>query len=238
MAKLKYEDVKQEVELEGWQLLSDSYKNLQTQMTFKCPNGHENYLTFGYWRRHRQCPICKSNKYFTMNDKAPKAKGFRILAFDQASIISGWAVFDDTELVKFGHWESKGSHSTERIMQTKQWVASMIQMWKPDLVIFEDIQLQVFDGGEQVITFKKLAHLQGVLKNYCYENGIIYKIVPPATWRAFNKVKGKTRTDKKISAQMIVNELYNVPATQDESDAILIGRWGADDRQQNVMIKF
>lgn len=51
-----------------------------------------------------------------MNDKAPKAKGFRILAFDQASIISGWAVFDDTELVKFGHWESKGSHSTERIM--------------------------------------------------------------------------------------------------------------------------
>ena len=47
-------------------------------------------------------------------------------------------------------------------------------MWKPDLVIFEDIQLQVFDGGEQVITFKKLAHLQGVLKNYCYENEITF----------------------------------------------------------------
>ena len=207
-------------------------------MTFKCPNGHENYFTFEYWRRHPQCPICKSNKYFTMNDSAPKAKGFRILAFDQASITSGWSVFDDKELIKFGHWDSNGNHSTERIMQTKQWVASMIQMWKPDQVIFEDIQLQKFDGGEQVLTYKKLAHLQGVLKNYCYENGIVYKIVPPATWRGYNDVKGRSRTDKKASAQMIAQQLYQINPTQDEADAILIGRWAAFDRQSNMMIKF
>ena len=207
-------------------------------MNFVCPNGHKNYFTMEYWRRHKQCPICKSNKYYQMNDSAPKSKGFRILAFDQASITSGWSVFDDEELVKFGHWESEGSHSTERIMKTKHWVANMIQVWKPDLVVFEDIQLQVFNGGEQVVTFKKLAHLQGVLKNYCYENGKIYKIVPPATWRAFNEVKGKTRIDKKKSAQLIVKNLYDVNVTQDEADAVLIGRWAANDRKRNAMVQF
>jgi hypothetical protein len=58
------------------------------------------------------------------------------------------------------------------------------------------------DGGESaaVTTYKKLAHLQGVLKNYCYENGVPYLIVPPATWRNFSNIKGKNRTDRKRSA--------------------------------------
>jgi hypothetical protein len=34
-------------------------------------------------------------------------------------------------------------------MKTKSWVANMIQMWKPDLVIFEDIQLQKNERGEE-----------------------------------------------------------------------------------------
>lgn len=203
-----------------------------------CPNGHENYFTMEYWRRHKECPICKSNKYYRMNDTAPKSKGFRILAFDQASITSGWSAYDDGELVKYGAWTSEGTNSTDKIMKTKHWFANMIQTWKPDLVVLEDIQLQKFDGGEQVITYKKLAHLQGVLENYCYENGYIYKVVPPATWRAHSQVKGKTRSDKKKSAQMIVKGLYDVNVTQDEADAILIGRYAADDRKRNAIIMF
>ena len=207
-------------------------------MSFKCPNDHENYYTMEYWRRHKECPICKSNKYFQMNDSAPRSNGFRILAFDQASITSGWSVYDDDELIKFGHWTSDGSHSTDRIMKTKRWVANMLQTWKPDLVILEDIQLQKFDGGEQVLTYKKLAHLQGVLENYCYENGFIYKVVPPATWRAYNNVKGKTRQDKKRSAQLIVKSLYDLNVTQDEADSILIGKWAANDRKRTATITF
>lgn len=207
-------------------------------MNFKCPNDHENYYTMEYWRRHKECPICKSNKYYQMNDSAPRSNGFRILAFDQASITSGWSVYDNDELIKFGNWTSDGSHSTDRIMKTKRWVANMIQTWKPNLVVLEDIQLQKFDGGEQVLTYKKLAHLQGVLENYCYENGYIYKVVPPATWRAYNNVKGKTRQDKKRSAQLLVKSLYDLNVTQDEADAVLIGRWAANDRKRTATITF
>lgn len=227
-----------EIESAGWKLLTDSYTNLKTQMCFKCPNDHENYYTMEYWRRHKECPICKSNKYFQMNDTAPRSKGFRILAFDQASITSGWSVYDNNDLVKFGNWTSEGKNSTDRIMKTKHWFANMIQTWKPNLVVLEDIQLQKFDGGEAVITYKKLAHLQGVLENYCYENGYIYKVVPPATWRAFSEVKGKTRSDKKRSAQLIVKELYDLNVSQDEADAILIGKWAANDRKKTAMITF
>ena len=173
-----------------------------------------------------------------MNDTAPKSTGFRILAFDQASITSGWSVYDDKELIKYGYQTQEGVNNTDRIMKTKHWVANMLQVWKPDLVVFEDIQLQHFDGGEQVLTYKKLAHLQGVLENYCYENGFIYKVVPPATWRAYSEVKGRTRNDKKKSAQLIVKGLYDVNVTQDEADAILIGRWAAHDRKRNEIIMF
>lgn len=207
-------------------------------MTFECPNGHQNYYTYSYWRKHKECPICKSNKYYKMNDAAPLRKGFRILAFDQASITSGWSVYDGEELIKFGDWTSNGVNSTDRIAKTKAWFAGMVQAYKPDLVVLEDIQLQKFDGGEQVLTYKKLAHLQGVLENYCYENGYIYKVVPAATWRAASNVKGKTRSDRKRSAQLIIKDLYDLNVTQDVADAILIGKWAVLDQHKTDLIIF
>lgn len=119
----------------------------------------------------------------------------------------------------------------------------MIFKWKPDKVIFEDIQLQTYkksesEAADMVITFKKLAHLQGVLKNYCYENGINYKVVVPSTWRHYSDIKGVKRTDQKKSAQLKVKKLYDISVTQDEADAILIGRWAAHDNKSNEIIEF
>lgn len=234
--RLNYEDVKKEVEEAGWTLVSDTYVNLATQMDFKCPNGHDNYYTMSHWRHHKECPTCKANKYFKMSDTATKSTGFRVLAFDQATGISGWSVYDDDKLIKYGKWDSNGASSVDKISKTKCWIASMIQSWRPDLVVFEDIQFQPFNGQEQgvdvqtnLMTYKKLAHLQGVLMNYCYENGFTYKIVPVATWRAHSGVKGKYRADRKQSAQLIVKKLYDVMVSQDEADAILIGRFAAED---------
>lgn len=68
----------------------------------------------------------------------------------------------------------------------------MIEKWKPDQVVLEDIQLQKIDGqGEAVLTYKKLAHLQGVISNYLYEKSIDFLIVPAATWRAHSEIKGR-----------------------------------------------
>lgn len=240
MAKLKYDDVRKEVEDAGWTLLTEVYTNLKTDMHFKCPEGHNNYISLERWRRGHKCLMCENNPLKNVPISPIKKNGYRILALDQASITSGYAIFDDDKLVSYGKWSSNGTHSTERISQTKSWIACMIEKWKPDLVVLEDIQLQKFgeDGQEGVITFKKLAALQGVLKNYCFESGIIYKIVSPSTWRAHSGIKGKLRTDKKRNAQLKVKKLYDISVSQDEADAVLIGAWAVNDRQHSKMISF
>lgn len=174
---------------------------------------------------------------------ARQKKGFRILGFDQASITSGWAIFDNDNLISYGKWTSDGTHSTERIAQTKYWVASMIEKWKPDLIAMEDIQLQKFTTksgceGDAVLVFKKLAHLQGVLKNYCYEKGLPYLVVPAATWRHYSDIKGKNRTDRKKNAQLKVKKLYDVSVTQDQADAVLLTRYAASQQKSSEVIMF
>lgn len=109
----------------------------------------------------------------------------------------------------------------------------MIQKYNPDLIILEDIQQQ-----DNVLTFKKLAWLQGVLINYLYERDFNFEVVSPATWRAHSEIKGKDRQSKKRHAQDKVKELYDVSVTQDEADAILIGKWAADNHKQNDLIEF
>ena len=43
----------------SWILLSNSYTNLNTEMKFRCPNGHEIITTYGRWRNTHKCPDCK-----------------------------------------------------------------------------------------------------------------------------------------------------------------------------------
>ena len=129
--KFKIEEIRKDFENAGWKLKSTEYKNLKTDLEAVCPEGHINFVCYEKWRRgNYECPICKSNPFHqnkeTLEITAPKKKGYRILAFDQASITSGWAVFDDNSLINFGKWSSDGVKSTERIAQTKYWVASMI----------------------------------------------------------------------------------------------------------------
>lgn len=243
-SRIKIDEVRESLKWAKWTLISDTYKNLQSDLVALCPQSHEVHFTYDRWRKGQVvCPICSRIDLNKINEEPTKAKGNRIMAFDQATITSGWSVFDDGNLVNYGKWSSNGIKSTQRIALTKAWFASMIESWKPALVILEDIQLQKFTsqkGGESaaVVTYKKLAHLQGVLKNYCYENGIPYEIVPPATWRNFSGVKGKERTDRKRSAQLIVEKFYGIKVDNDSADAILIGRYAASKNAKAEIIEF
>ena len=238
MAKFKIEELKKEFNNKGWELISDEYINLKTDLLVKCPEGHDCYVSYEKFRKDFECPICKKNQYYKPTNISVKKNGYRILAFDQATITSGWAVFDDEKLIKYGHQTVDGINNTEKIAKTKYWMAAMIEKWKPDQVTFEDIQLQTFDGGEQVVTYKKLAHLQGVLFNYCYELKIPFSVVPPATWRTHSEIKGKTRSDKKKNAQLKVKRFYDVSVSQDEADAILLARYAAYNHSLTKVIEF
>ena len=108
----------------------------------------------------------------------------------------------------------------------------MIELWKPDFVGLEGIQYQQNMG---VTTFETLARLQGILMETLYELNIQFSICHTNTWRAYCKVKGRTRIDKKRSMQMLAKEWFDITVTDDEADAIGIGKYVAEVLNKNVV---
>jgi hypothetical protein len=59
MAKITLDQIKEEVAQDGWKVLSLEYKNLETEMTFECSNGHQVFAPWKRLRTRRDCPLCK-----------------------------------------------------------------------------------------------------------------------------------------------------------------------------------
>ena len=231
MAKIKIEDIKSQVENDGWKLVSEEYKNLESELTFQCPEGHTVYGNWKKFRSRRECPRCRDNKYKTqinqIQAKSPRTK--RLLALDQATHVCGWSVFDDQQLISYGTFSTQGDDEIARDSTIKNWLLSMIDNWQPDCIALEGIQSQEEVSGEKisVTVFQTLARLQGILMEACYNAKVKYVICPTNTWRHYCGVKGKKRADKKRSMQLIAKEKYDITVSDDEADAIGIGKYAA-----------
>lgn len=150
------------------------------------------------------------------------------VCFDQASNETGFSVFEDGNLLEYGKINTKSNDFMDKVIEVQNYVFltinEMIDKYKPKnfKVVFEDIQLQ-HRGG--VDTFKKLAQLQGVLIVSVMRNfpEVDIEIVHASSWKSTAKVRGRGRAEQKRNAQARVLEMFNVKATQDECDAILIG---------------
>lgn len=148
-----------------------------------------------------------------------------ILSLDQASNLSGYSVYKDGKIISYGVLNlkdiTKVKHGIvaydEKVENVKQFLIRCIDFFKPDIVVFEDIQRQ-----SNVKTFKDLAYLQGIIKNHLYISEIPYCILAPSVWRKELKIKGRKREDVKRNAQEYVKNKFNIEATEDESDAICI----------------
>ena len=150
-----------------------------------------------------------------------------IIALDQSTQLTGYAIFQDKDLIAHGVFSPSGDYE-HRIVKLRQWLLDKLEPLKSNVeVYFEDIQLQDLGGGNiGVTTFKKLAHVQGALIVTCIEEDVPYTIVPAATWRKTCGVKGRVRSEYKPAAQAHVLEKYKIQATEDEADAICIGEHG------------
>ena len=43
MSKIKLDEIRAELEQDKWQLISNSYKNLDSELIVECPEGHRVY---------------------------------------------------------------------------------------------------------------------------------------------------------------------------------------------------
>ena len=90
--------VSNHLEEEGWKLISTSYKNLNTELEMRCPEGHTQIISYGQWRKHPICEVCLAgDPYKVKKNKVPikKIDTIRILSLDAATNITGYAIFDN-----------------------------------------------------------------------------------------------------------------------------------------------
>lgn len=145
-----------------------------------------------------------------------------LLALDQATQTTGYAVFCGRELLAHGHVTFKDSDYVVRIVKLREWLKNLINSVDGDLeVVLEDIQLQTGATGLQ--TYKKLAHVQGALMTLLSEMNIPYQLVLASSWKSTCGIKGRNREQQKANAQKYIEDKYSFHPTQDEADAICIG---------------
>ena len=147
---------------------------------------------------------------------------YNILALDQASRTSGYAIFRDGQLYSHGTFTVTDSDIGNRLYKIRQKVLELIEDFNIDEVVLEDIYM---DGQKinNVNTFKVLAEVFGVIYELLVELKIPRTAVLAGTWKSTCGIKGKTRPEQKKNAQEFVLNTYNLKATQDACDAICIG---------------
>lgn len=143
-----------------------------------------------------------------------------ILALDQASITSGYAVFSPKgELITYGKFTFNDTDVGDRLVKIRNKIIQLVQDNDIGEVIMEDIQLQ-----QNVQMFKVLAEVFGVVYETLEELNIPNSAVLASTWKSALGIKGKDRSAQKRNAQQYIINTYGVKPTQDECDAICIGK--------------
>lgn len=158
-----------------------------------------------------------------------------ILALDQSSKVTGYAIFTDGKLVQSGIINLTNSDLGIRLMQLREQITTFITDWQVDYVVYEDIQLQDIQGNKElgIKTFKVLAEVLGNVEELLTELKIPHEAVLAITWKSVVGIKGQKRPEQKKNAQLYVKANYGLEVSEDESDAICIGTYYLTYTRQN-----
>ena len=149
----------------------------------------------------------------------------RLLALDQASRVTGVAIFDDDKLVKYGTFEIKSNQELgKRLTRFLENLDKLYAAYHFDAVAYEDIQLQMGN----VETYKKLAYIQAMILFWCEKHEKNLYCLSPSHWRKILKDKygmswGRKRAEQKQTAIDFIQEHYKKEVDSDTADAICIG---------------
>ena len=157
-----------------------------------------------------------------------------ILAVDQARR-GAWSVYNTStkQLIDTGafYFDNDVYSYPQTIALIEDLFESLVCSFDIKFAVIEDIQLR-----RNAQSFKKLAHLQGVLVNFCEKHKLAYGIVAPTQWQSLckqivkkslgldNSELKKMKLSTKDISKMFVKRTFGIETEDDNlSDAICIG---------------
>lgn len=148
------------------------------------------------------------------------------IALDQALKLTGWCIYEGTEVTAFGNFSISSTLPIEsRLHAILSHLDQLYGKYEFSTLVFEDIQQQ--NNAE---TFKKLAYVQAAILIWCYDRCIKFHILSPSHWRSVIKDNcgvsfGRKRAEQKEAAVKFVTDKFPQieQISSDEADAICIG---------------
>lgn len=156
------------------------------------------------------------------------------LSLDNALNLSGWAVWENSQLKKYGTFQTKSSETIEnRLAAIWDYLTVLWTKYNFTHIFFEDVQKQT-----NTITYQRLCYVQAIILLWCQNHKIPYTILSPSHWRKVLNTKygikyGRSRADQKAAAQEFVKQHYSLSLGEDICDAINLGHAGLLEYKKN-----
>lgn len=150
----------------------------------------------------------------------------KIIGLDQSTRRSAYSVFVKGKLKRYGMFvaDEKEKDPYVRMEQMHEALSAFLKKEKPDAVVIENIQFQKNQHAYAV-----LGNMQGVVFAILYSLHIPFFIVEPSKWRVNVGINPTNKREVlKKNAIETASAKYNIDASEDESEAALIGQWLVD----------
>lgn len=155
------------------------------------------------------------------SNRPPLSTHMKIIAFDQATKTTGYAVIVDGQLTRHGVITAKASLDIiPRMFLMTRMIRDVIYEEKPDAVYFEGVESV---RNERTMIY--LANLQGMCLYSTHEAGYDVATFDPTVWRhelGFAVGRGVKRAENKAEAVRYARDKYSVECGDDEAEAICI----------------
>lgn len=145
----------------------------------------------------------------------------RLLAIDQSSRTTGYAIFENGILQKYDKFTFEDADVITRLLKIENKINEIIDNENITNIAIEEIQLQA--NNNNVATYKVLAFVMATILLICKRKNIPYEIIASSTWKSVCGIKGRARAEQKKNAQIFVQEEFGIKAIQDIVDAICLG---------------
>ncbi len=151
-----------------------------------------------------------------------------ILALDQATKHTGFAIFSEGKLIDYGVLNADQDLPIfARMNEMRLMIAELVDNLCPDIVVFEQVQYQ-----QNQKVYSQLSQLQGFVMSALFQKDVPFYIVEPVVWKSFAGVKGKKRAEQKESTIALAKLIYKVAVSEDTADAIFIGHWAVSNYKE------